>query len=110
MVETYQNLIKMLNDAGPFPKRHILDNVISKGYKEAIETNEMDWELVPVGMRRRNAAEKTTQNIKGHFKSILYGVADNFPTSKWDHLIPQADLTCNLLHQSNVAPKVSAHA
>ena len=61
-------------------------------------------------MLRRNAAEKTTQNIKGYFKSILYGIADNFPMNKWDHLIPQAELTSNLLHQSNVAPKVSAHA
>ena len=26
MVETYQNLIKRLNDAGIFPKNHILDN------------------------------------------------------------------------------------
>ena len=70
----------------------------------------MYWELVPVGIRRRNVAEKTTQTFKGHFKSILCGVANNFPLNKWDTLLPQAELTCNLLHQSNIAPNVSAQA
>ena len=70
----------------------------------------MDWELVPVGVHRRNVAKKTTQTFKGYFKYILCGVVDDFPMNNWDRLIPQAELTCNLLHQSNVAPKVSAHA
>ena len=110
MVQTYQNLIKGLNGAGIFPKKHILDNKISKGYKETIEANGVTWELVPVGVHRRNAAEKTTQTFKGHFKYIICGVADEFPINMWDCLIPQAEFTCNLLHQSNVAPKVSAQA
>ena len=54
--------------------------------------------------------EKTTQTFKGHFKAILCGFAYYFPMNLWDRLIPQAGLTCNLLHQSNVDPKVSAQA
>ena len=79
-------------------------------YKKSIETNGTTWELVPVGMHRINAAEKTTQTFKGHFKSILCGVATYFPLNKWDTLLPQAELTCNILHQSNIAPNVSAQA
>ena len=56
----------------------------------------MKWELVPVGMHERNVAENTTQTFKGHFKYILCGVADNLPLNKWDRLIPQVELTCNL--------------
>ena len=70
----------------------------------------MKRELVPVGMHERNVAENTTQIFKGHFKYILCGVADNLPLNKWDRLIPQVELTCNLLNQSNVAPNVSAQA
>ena len=70
----------------------------------------MTWELVPVGMHRRNVAEKTTQTFKVNFKSTICGVAKEFPMNLWDSLIPQAELTCNLLHQSNVDPKVSAQA
>ena len=61
-------------------------------------------------MHRLNVAEKTTQTFKGHFKYIICGVAEDFPTNLWDCLIPQAELTCNLLHQSNVVLKVSAQA
>ena len=63
----------------------------------------MHWELVPTGMHQINVAER-------HFKSILCGVATNFPLNKWDTLLPQSKQTCNLLHQSNIAPNVSAQA
>ena len=73
MVKTYQNLIKRLNDAIISPKKHILDNEISKGYREAIEANGMTWELVPVGMHRRNVAKKNT-NFQRTFQSYyLWG-------------------------------------
>ena len=61
MVETYQKLIKRLNDSGIFPKKHILDNEISKGYKEAIKDNGTTWEMVHIGMHRRNMAKKNTE-------------------------------------------------
>ena len=110
MVETHQNLIKRLTNAGIFSKKNILDNKISKGYKEAIEANRMDLGLVPVGVHRRNVVQKTTQIVSGHFKSILCGVANDFPINKWDRLISQEEITVNILHQSNVLPKVSARA
>ena len=61
-------------------------------------------------MHRRNVAENSTQTFKGHFKSIICRVATDFPLKKWDTLLPQAELTCNLLHQANIAPNVSAQA
>ena len=103
-------MIDRLKTGGIFPKKHILDNGISAKYKKAIEINGIKWELFPVGMRRRNVAENSTQTFKGHFKSIICGVATDFPLKKWDALLPQAELTCNLLHQANIAPNVSAQA
>jgi hypothetical protein len=41
---------------------------------------------------------------------ILSGVDDKFPLSLWCHLVCPAELTVNLLRQSNVTPKVSAYA
>jgi hypothetical protein len=41
---------------------------------------------------------------------VLAGVADGFPMNQWDELLPQTILTLNLLHQSNVAPNISAYA
>ena len=50
------------------------------------------------------------KNFKAHFISILAGVDDDFPAYLWDKLLPQAELTLNLLQQSNANPAVSAHA
>jgi hypothetical protein len=38
----------------------------------------------------------------------LAGVADDFPRNLWDILIPQTEMTLNLLHQSNSTPDISA--
>ena len=67
-------------------------------------------ELVPPGCHRCNAAEVAIRNFKLHFLRVLAGVADNFPPSLWDRLLPQTEITCNLLHQYNALPNVSAYA
>jgi len=67
-------------------------------------------ELTPADQHRCNAAERTIQTFKGHFISVLAGVADGFPINQWDELLPQTILTLNLLCQLNVAPNISAHA
>jgi hypothetical protein len=65
---------------------------------------------VPSRCHRRNAAEVETHNFKAHFLSILAGTADDFPKQLWDKLLPQAEITVNLLLQSNATPKVSVYA
>ena len=59
-------------------------------------------------MHRRNAAERAIRTFKAHFISILAGVAHDFPSHLWDLLLPQAELTLNLLRQSLRNPSVSA--
>ena len=41
---------------------------------------------------------------------MLAGTADNFPPSLWDKLLPQTEITLNLLRQSNATPTVSTYA
>ena len=59
-------------------------------------------------MHRRNAAELMIQTFKAHFLSILIGVSSTFPNLLWEKLLPQTELTLNLLRQSNIAPDISA--
>jgi hypothetical protein len=58
----------------------------------------------------QNAAELVIQTFKNHFVAILCATDKQFPLHLWDRLIPQAVLTLNLLRQSRVSPKISAHA
>jgi len=70
----------------------------------------MVYELVPPGCHHRNAAKVAICIFKAHFLSILAGVSKDFPMNLWDRLLPQAEITVNLLRQSNATPTVSAYA
>ncbi len=92
------------------PNWHILDNEAPEELKQAIRENGCRVELTPADQHRRNIAERAIQTFKGHFISVLAGVADDFPIHQWDELLPQTILTLNLLRQSNIAPNISAYA
>ncbi len=111
MIQAYSALLLWLKRAGIVPKKHILDNEVSENMKNHIcGTCKLDMELVPPGCHRRNAAEVAIRNFKAHFLSVLAGVADNFPPSLLDWLLPQTKITINLIRQSNVTPNISAYA
>ena len=68
----------------------------------------MEFQLVPPHMHRRNAAERAIHTFKAHFISILAGVSTSYPQNLWDLLLPQTELTLNLLRPSTVDPSKSA--
>ena len=87
----------------------MLDNEISKAYQNAMEDHGMEVEKVPKEAHRCNAPEKAIQTAKNHLKAILAGCDESFPMHLWDRLLPQAELTCNLLQLANANPNISAH-
>ena len=68
MVETYQNLIKRINYAGVFPKKHIFYNKISKGYKEAIEEKWNDLGTVTCRDAPAKCGGKNNTNFQSTFQ------------------------------------------
>ena len=94
-----------LRRAGIIPKKHILDNEVSESLKTIIQDEyKMKIELVPPGIHRINAAEVAIINFKAHFRSVLAGTTQDFPPSLRDRLLPQSEITINLLRQSNATP------
>ena len=110
LTRAYQKMMLRLRRAGIIPKKHIMDNEVSETLKTTTQDEyKMQIELVPPDTHRRNSAEAAIRNFKAHFLSVLAGTAQDFPPSLWDRLLPQAKIKINLLHQSNVTPKVSAY-
>ena len=100
-----------LKHAGIILQKNILDNEVSSTMKTIIRDEyKMKMELVPPGCHRHNAAEVDIRNFKAHFLSVLEGTTEGLPPYLWDRLLPQAEVTVNLLRQSNAAPHVSAYA
>jgi hypothetical protein len=111
MIRAYDILVNCLKRAKIHPRKHILDNEISVNMKQHIKTlHKLNVELVPPGNHRRNAAEVAIRNFKAHFLSVLAGTAESFPMYLWDRLLPQTEITLNLLRQSNATPTISAYA
>jgi hypothetical protein len=111
MIRAYKTLLLQLKRAGITPKKHILDNKVSDNMKNHIhDTCKLDMELVPPGCHRRNAAKVAILNFKAHFLSVLAGVANDFPPNLWDWLLPQTEITINLIQQSNATRNVLACA
>ena len=95
---------------GVAPKIYIMDNKASSDLKKAILKYKLSYQLAPPHMHRINTAEQAIWTFKNHFLSELSTVDPTFPVTEWDCLLPQAELTLNLLRSSRVNPHLSAHA
>ena len=96
----YDNIMQRISDNKLIVDLQILDNEASAEYKRAIKKKwNANYQLVPPNTHRSNAAERAIRTFKAHFLSILAGVAPDFPRNLWDLLLPETELTLNLLRQ-----------
>jgi hypothetical protein len=74
-----------------------MDNEAPKGLREHFIAQNIQYELVPPFNHRANKAERAIQTFKRHFISILAGTHPSFPIDFWHELIPQAEVTLNMM-------------
>ena len=65
---------------------------------------------MPPHIHQHNSTERAIQTFKNHFIAGLASTDPNFPLSNWCRLLPQAELTLNLLRPSRLNPKLFAYA
>jgi hypothetical protein len=110
MITAYQKMVDRMKLLALGLKHHHLDNECLAEFKACIAKKGMTHELVPPDCHHRNITKRAIQMFKNHFVSILSRVDNRFPLSLWCHLVRPAELTVNLLRQSNITPKVSMYA
>ena len=87
-----------------------MDNEASNVLKQTMLKYKINYQLTPPHMHRINAAERAIHTFKNHYLAGLASVDPSFPINKWDRLLPQAEITINLLHTSRLNPNLSAYA
>jgi hypothetical protein len=108
-IAAYNAIMTRLAAKGLNVDMQILDNEASAAYKQVItEKWKATFQLVPPDVHQRNRAERAIRTFKDHFLAILAGVDPKFPPYLWDLLLPQSELTLNLLRQSLINPRISA--
>jgi hypothetical protein len=96
ITEAYKILHQLLCDIGFKPKLQRLDNECSEMLKRFLKLKDVDFQLVPPGVRRRNAAERAIRTFQNHFIAGLCSTDKDFPLQLWDELFPQAEPTLSL--------------
>ena len=90
-------------------KTEVLDNVISDVLKKVFQELGIKWEFVPPNNHRRNKAERCMRTAKNHIIATIASCDKSFPREAIPHLIPQAEISLNLLRKSNIDPTKSAY-
>jgi hypothetical protein len=110
LLKAYENIHQELTSRGFKPKLQTFDNEASVALKSFFTEDDVEHQLVPTHYHRRYAAEKAIHNFKEHFVSGLASVDLDFPLHLCDHVLPQAEMTLNLLRTSMQHPHLSAAA
>ena len=104
--EAYTTIVR----CGFEPVLHRTDHETSTDLTSAIAEKGLDYEIVPPSNHRRNPAERAIQTFKAHFIAVLNGIDRDFPEGGWDLLLPQVNMTLNMLRPCGINPAHSAYA
>ena len=107
-VAAYANGVAFFSKHGLKPIFERLDNETSTALTSFCETNNITIQYVPPHNHRANKAERAIRTFKNHFVAMLCTTHPSFPLQAWEHLLPQAEITVNLLRGSNLDPTKSA--
>jgi hypothetical protein len=109
-VKAYDSIHQELTVKVFKPKLQTLDNEASTALKNFFTANNIAYQLVPPHCHRRNAAESAIRTFKEHFFAGLVTINPSFPMHLRGRLLPQAEITLNLLRTSRLHPQLSAAA
>ncbi|KAL7534092.1 hypothetical protein ACHAWF_004719 [Thalassiosira exigua] len=108
MKRVYKKSYARLEKRGIKPEFKVMDNEASNMICEWMEKNNIAYQKVPPDNHRANITERCIETGKHHIISILAGTDNAFLINQWDHLIPQAEWTLNMLRPCRLNPKLSA--
>jgi hypothetical protein len=67
----------------------------------------VEYQLVPPHCHRQNAAERAICTFEEHVVEGVASVDPDFPLHLWERILPQAEMTLNLLLKSRQHPQLS---
>jgi hypothetical protein len=109
-VKAYDSVHQALTVKDFKPKLQTLDNEASAALKNFFTASDIIYQLVPPHCHWHNAAKRAIRTFKEHFVAGLSSVDPSFPMHLWDRLLPQGEITLNLLRTSRLHPQLPAAA
>ena len=95
-IDAYKRTFQFWLQYGPLPATVRLDNETSHQLEQFI-LSQTTFQYFPPSNHRANKAERAIRTWKNHFTSTIATASPKFPLSRWDKLLPLAELTLNCL-------------
>ena len=110
IADAWQNFFSQLKDNGYTPDLHIIDNECSELLKNSFRKYNINFQRVPPHSHQQNSAEHAIQTWKHHLIAGLATCGLDFLPAEWYRIMPQCNITINLLRSSGRQAKLSIHA
>ena len=104
----FQEGVNFFKSFGGTHNKVKVDNESSGTFREQRRENDMLVDFVAPNNHRQNPAERDIRTFKNHFIATLCTTDPTFPLSQWDRLLPQAELTLNLMRESPLQRNLSS--
>ena len=89
ILQAYQNIIGHLTKILFKPRLQRLDNEAPQLLQNEMDSNNINWKIVPPGNHRRDVTERQIRTFKNHFISILEVMDPDSPLHIWEKPNPQ---------------------
>ncbi len=106
----YKHGIDFFTSKGFKPTFERLDNETSKQLEEYCRLQSITGQYAPPGNHRANKTERAIRTFSNHLIATLATTDPTFLLSAWDLILPQVEMTLNLMRVSHVTPQLSAWA
>jgi hypothetical protein len=90
IIATYKTAIHLFESRGFKPLFQRLDNEASRALQTFMDEEDIDFQLAPPQVHRRNPAECAIRTFKNHVIAGLCSTNTDFPLNLWDKLYPSA--------------------
>ena len=111
VLRAYKEGVKFFESKGLKPNVQRMDNYssfLAPAFTAFQADADISVDRVPPGQHRRNKAERCIETAKHHIIASLAGTDPSFPMKGIKHLMPQIELTLNLLRPGRKNPNTSA--
>ena len=107
-VDAFERSVKFFRETGAVIASTRIDNETSALLRESLRTLGIQVSYVAPHNHRQNPAERDIRTFKNHMIATLCTADNLFPLEEWDLLLPQVEMTLNLMRGSIRDKKKSA--
>ena len=108
MIKAYLAAIEYFDERGIMTKFIHMDGETSKELERVIKKKDIKIQFCPSSNHRALKAERAIQTTKNHAIASLCTTDPNYPMKEYDLLVPQIEMTLNLMRGSAMNPSISA--